>query len=230
MMKKKSIPEEELDFTDVFFKEVSEDVHNDNIKAFWKKYGVQIVAFVAVCLTIAVSFETIKHWRDVQNQRWSDAFAYAQLLENQGKFDDSLAALEKLAKDGNAIYSDLARMESSNILFAQDKQDEALVALEDFVKTAHTQKIKNAALMKLASYKADVLSATEMTTLLEPLLTDSAWVQEAKELVAATYLRQGDTAQALEIYQAIASSSDVNDVLRARAQNMISVLTSTGDK
>ena len=100
-MKKKNISEQELDFTDVFFKEVSEDVHNDNLKAFWKKYGVQIVAFVVVCLTIAVSFETLKHWRDKRNQQWSNAFAYAQTLESQGKIEDSMATLDTLSKSNN---------------------------------------------------------------------------------------------------------------------------------
>lgn len=230
-MKKKNTPEPaELDFTDVFFKEVSEDVHNDNLKAFWKKYGVQIVACVAICLTIAVSFETIKHWRDLQNQKWSNAFAYASVLEQQGKYDDSLKALTSLAKDGNAVYSDLAQVEIINILFEQNKQEEALQKLEQFIKSARNDKLKNVALIKLATYKADTLSAPEMTSLLAPLLSDNnVWLPEAKELVALAHLRENKNRAALDIYQEIVALPDVNDILRARAQNMISILTSAGE-
>lgn len=229
-MKKKNIPAEDLDFTDVFFKEVSEDVQNDNLKAFWKKYGVQIVAFVAVCLTLAVSFETIKHWRDVQNQKWSNAFAYAQILHTQGKTEDSLKALQQLQDDGNAIYSDLAVLKEINILFEQNKTSEALSKLETFIAQAHNDKFKNIALMKLASYRADQFSPEQMLDLLKPLLNNSSvWQAEAKEMVALTYLRDNDNAKALVLYQEILESHDINDLLRARAHNMISVLTNAGE-
>ncbi len=227
-MKKKNIPEQELDFTDVFFKEVSEDVQNDNLKAFWKKYGVHIVAFTAICLTIAVSFETIKHWRDLQNQRWSNAFAYAQVLENQGKSDDSLATLDDITKNGNAIYADLSALEKINILFEKNQKDEALTALSDFIDNANNDKLKNIALMKLASYKAETLSAEEMTNLLKPL-EGTVWSSDAKELIALVHLRNNDVAPALSLYQEIVASPNINSILRARAQNMISVLTSNGE-
>lgn len=227
-MKKKNIPEQELDFTDVFFKEVSEDVHNDNLKAFWKKYGVQIVTFTAICLTIAVSFETIKHWRDVQNQRWSNAFTYAQVLENQGKLDDSLDVLKDLSQNGNAIYADLSELERVNILFDEGKKDEAIATLKSFISSADNEKLKNIALMKLATYQAETLSADEMSDLLKPL-ADTVWEPEAKELIALVHLRKNETAPALSLYQEIIALPNINNILRARAQNMISVLTSNGE-
>lgn len=232
MKKKKLLPEveQELDFTDVFFKEVSEDVHNDNLKAFWKKYGVQIVAITALCLAITVSFETIKHWRDKQNQQWSNAFTYAQLLQNQGNFDESLKALSNIEKKGNALYSDLAKLEQVNILLQQDKKDEALTLLSDFIKNGHNQKLKNAALIKFALFKADILTGEEMNDLLQPIFQDNgAWMPEAKELVALAYLNHKKYDKALVLYQEISELINLNDTLRARAHNMISVLTSAGE-
>ena len=228
-MKKKNIPDQEPDFTDVFFKEVSEEVHNDNLKAFWKKYGVQIIAFTVICLTIAVSFETIKHWQEKRNQQWSDEFAYAQILQQQGKTEESLKVLKDLQNRGNAIYSDIARLEVVNILFGQDKPAEALTELEGYIKDAGNKKLKNAALMKLATYKLDTLSAEEMTALVSPLLENKAWSLEAKELIALCHLKEGATDKALALYEEIAKDNDVHDILRARAQNMISVLTTSGE-
>ena len=230
-MIKKKVPEQELDFTDVFFKEVSEDVHNDNLKAFWKKYGTQIVVFVALCLTIAVSFETIKHWRDVRNQEYSNAFALAQSLYNQGKVEDSLKTLQKLSKDGNAVYSDIAETKIITILLEQNKTDEALTKLENFVKNAHNDKLRDAALMKLASYKINSLSFDAMKQLLAPLMQDdnSAWLMGAKELLALSALKTDNKDQALALYTDISKAPEVHETLRARAQNMISILTSTGD-
>ncbi|MBR1605292.1 MAG: tetratricopeptide repeat protein [Alphaproteobacteria bacterium] len=230
-MVKEKRQEQELDFTDVFFKEVSEDVQNDNIKAFWKKYGTQIVVFVALCLTIAVSFETIKHWRDVRNQEYSNNFALAQSLYNQGKVEDSLKLLQSLSKDGNAIYSDIAESKIISVLFEQNKIDEALAKLETFIKKAHNDKLKNAAIMKLALYKLGNLSFDDMKQLLHPLIQEkpSAWSTGAKELLALSALRANNQDQALVLYNDIAKTPDVHETLRARAQNMISILTSTGD-
>lgn len=230
-MIKKKIPEQELDFTDVFFKEVSEDVQNDNIKAFWKKYGTQIVVFVALCLTIAVSFETIKHWRDVRNQEYSNAFASAQSFYNQGKIEDSLKILQKLSKDGNAIYSDIAATKIITILLEQNKTSEALTKLEEFIKNAHNDKLRDAAIMKLASYKINSASFDEMKQLLDPLMQqgNSAWLMGAKELLALSALKTNNNEQALALYTDISKAPEVHETLRARAQNMISILTSTGD-
>lgn len=222
------MPVEDLDFADVFFKEVSEDVHNDNLKAFWKKYGAQIVVGVALCLTIAVSFETIKHWIDVQNQKWSDAFAYSQILIKQGKENESISALTNIEKNGNDIYSDIAQLETINLLLEKDQKELALKKLEDFILSANNDKLKNLALMKLVSYKVDTASASELKALIQPLM-NTVWASEAKEFVALAHLRNNEKDKALEIYNEISSSHNISDILRARAQNMISVLTISGE-
>lgn len=230
-MKKKNNTNPEFDFTDAFFKEVSEDVHNDNLKAFWKKYGVQVVAFVAVCLTCAVSFETIKHWRDVSNQKWSNAFANAQVLQKQGNIDDSIKILENIAKKGNDIYADEANMEIINIMFEQNKTDEALKKLEEFISNANNDKLRTVALIKLATYKIDNSSPEEISKLLSPIIDDenSVWILEGKELLALSYLNANQKDKALAIYEEISKNNNANEILRIRAKNMISVLTSSGE-
>ena len=58
-MKKKDT-QEDLQAAENFFKEVSADVHNDNMKKLWDTYGLQIIIAIAAILTVAVSFETFK--------------------------------------------------------------------------------------------------------------------------------------------------------------------------
>lgn len=226
-MKQKKNSNPEFDFADSFFREVSEELHNDNMKALWKKYGVHIVAGVIIVLTIAVSFETIKHWKERANQNWSDAFAYAQMLQNQGKFEESIIQLQSIAAKGNDIYADEAAIKIANILFEQGKNDEAVKALEEFIAKANNEQLRNASIMKLATYKIDTLSTADLRTLLHPVLEpDSAWINEANELIALSYLKHNNTQEATKIYQDMAARNDLNDNLRARVQNMISVLNS----
>ena len=49
---------------DNFLREIAEDVKNENLKKLWDKYGLFVVLFVAVVLAVAVSYESIKNWRN----------------------------------------------------------------------------------------------------------------------------------------------------------------------
>lgn len=87
----------------------------------WEKYGIYIILLVVLAIVGAVSFEGFKSWRQAKSETWSDTYAYALNLENQGKYDESLKVLEQMEKTGGNIYSDIARLQTSNILFEQGK-------------------------------------------------------------------------------------------------------------
>ena len=74
---------------EAFIKEVNEDLKNESMKKMWDKYGLYIIILVVAALTAAVSFEAIKAWYTKKLQTWSDSYAYALSLQNQGKYDES---------------------------------------------------------------------------------------------------------------------------------------------
>src|SRR5574344_669565 len=160
-MKKKP----EVDSVDAFFNEVSEEVKSDNLKKIWDKYGLGIIAAMAIILTIAVSFETFKAWKDKRNQTWADTYSYALSLQNQGKYDESMAVLNKMIKANHGIYGDIARLQSSNILFEEGKNSEALNVLDEIVKDKNVNpKMREMATIKLVSYKLDTAPKEEIAT------------------------------------------------------------------
>ena len=81
-MKKNSNPQNQ---EDAFILEVNEELKNDRIRDIWNRYGLYIIAFVAIALTAAVSFETFKSWHDKKYQKISDVYAVAVAMQNQGK-------------------------------------------------------------------------------------------------------------------------------------------------
>lgn len=111
----------DADEQEAFIREVTEEVKNDNLKQMWEKYGIYIILLVVLAIVGAVSFEGFKSWRQAKSETWSDTYAYALNLENQGKYDESLKVLEQMEKTGGNIYSDIARLQTSNILFEQAK-------------------------------------------------------------------------------------------------------------
>ncbi len=82
---------------------------------------MQIIIAIAAILTVAVSFETFKAWRTKRAESWSDTYAVAMALQNQGRFDESMKVLKQIAETNDGIYGDIAQIQTSNILFEQGK-------------------------------------------------------------------------------------------------------------
>ena len=226
-MKKNKFNEEDRAL-DNFFKEVSEDVQNDKLKKIWDTYGLHIIIAIIIVLTIAVSFETLKAWRVKRNETWSDAYAYALNLQNQGKYDESLKVLADIVQKNKGIYSDIAEIQKANILFEQGKNAEALALLENIVQNEDINpKMRHITAVKLATYKLDTAPRDEIEKLLTPLMQEeSSWKNIAKEMLAMLEIREGNIEKAKMIYEEILNSPDLSDGLKLRVQDMLSALTS----
>ena len=157
------------DYTDAFINEVSEEVKNDNFKELWNRYGLLIIAIVAVAVCGAVSFERIKSWRLQQNQMTTET--YMDAAHKQDNPEAMIAALQKINQSDHGIYGDFARLQIANVLFEQQKDEEAMAMLEALTKDPQVNtEVRQIALVKYATYKVDVMSKQELTDLLQPVL------------------------------------------------------------
>ncbi|MDR1694720.1 MAG: tetratricopeptide repeat protein [Lactobacillaceae bacterium] len=229
MKKRVSKAEEKSDlevFQDRFIQEVDEELKNENLVIFWKKYGLYIVAAVVLILTATVSFETFKALHEKRNQTWSDKYAYALSLQLQGRYEDSLKTLEEIVEQKHEIYSDLAKIQISNIYFDEGDTEKAVSELENVINDKNmNEKLKDISTIKIASYKLDTAPREEIEALLKTLAsTENTWTNIAKEMLAMLEIREGNYAEARKIYEEILSSPSLSDVLRFRVQDMLSVL------
>lgn len=218
---------EEAAADDILFQEINEELKQEKMRNFWKKYGILATVVVIAALTFAVSFESIKAWQNKKAQTWSDAYAYAYNLQIQGKYDESIAVFKDIEQQNGGIYRDIAQMQIANVLLEQAKNDEALIVLTALVNNPDANvSIQNMAIFKLASYKLDNAPREEIEALLNRLIIDNgSWVNVAKEMKAMLEIREGNLSQALEIYNDILNNNELSDTLKSRVQDMISVLT-----
>ena len=216
----------DADEQEAFIREVTEEVKNDNLKQMWEKYGIYIILLVVLAIVGAVSFESFKSWRQAKSETWSDTYAYALNLENQGKYDESLKVLEQMEKTGGNIYSDIARLQTSNILFEQGKNEEAIKVLEEIAADKSiNKKLRDVSAVKLASYKLDNAPREEIDALLQPLIREnSSWANIAKEMTAMAAIRDGNIEEAQVLYNEILNTPNLPDGLKMRVQDMLSVL------
>ena len=231
-MKKKKAPEQHNDFEDAFIREIDEELKNEKLKKIWDKYGLFIILFVTVAVTAAVSFETFKAWREKRNQEFSDSYAYALNLQNQGRYGEALEILEGLQKSKKAIYSDIAEVQIANVMIEQNKIEDAIAILEKISKSEDfNAQMKQIAIIKLASYKLDYAPAKEIQEMLEPLVTENGvWTNIAKELLAMLAVRENDFDKAKTLYQEISVAANTPETLKIRAQDMLNVISEAQKK
>lgn len=214
------------EYTDAFIQEVDEDVKNDNLKVLWNKYGAFIIAFVVIAVSAAVSFDRIKSWKEMQNQRRTEEYmATAQF--NAEKPDDTIAALQTMSQKNQGIFSDFARLQIANVLLSQDKVDDALIVLENIVNDAQVNsEVKHIALIKLASYKLDDMDKNSFETLLAPLTAENnSWAPIAKDLLAMSAIKNGDIETARKIYENLLQVEDLPDNFKSKIQDMLSSIS-----
>ena len=213
------------EFTDAFIQEVNEDVKNDNFKVLWNRYGVFIIAFVVIAVSAAVSFEKIKSWKVEQNQFKTESYmTAAQLQENS---DDTIKALQKINQQEQGIFGDFAKLQIANVLFNQNKNDEALATLQSWVDDKQVNsEVKNIALIKIATYKVDELSRSEFETLVKPIIdANNSWTPIANDLLAMSAIKDGDIQTAKNIYENILKVKDLPESFRTKVQDMLSSIS-----
>ena len=209
---------------DAFIMEVDEEVKNDNLKAFWKKYGLFVTLCIALVLSATVSFETIKNWRENQFRAKTDAYIAANFGQSNA---DMIAALEKIAAGNNGIYSELARVQIADLLFNEGKTQDALTMLQTLATNDELNpRIKNLAAVKLAAHTVDTASRSEIESLLAPVVSaDDSWSPIAEEYIALAAIKEGDIESARNIYQKLEQNGNISEQFRSRIQDMLTTIS-----
>ena len=212
--------------SDVLLREVVEEVKNEELQQLWNKYGLFVIVGVAIILTVAISFESIKAWKEKKDQELSNAYSVAMSLHSQGRLDEGLGIYKSLAEKDVGIYDDLAKLQIANIYFGQDKTLDAVNILQTMIDNSDTlPQLKFVAIIKLSAYKIETNApAEEITKLLQPLLEEKEEAIAARELLAMLYLREQNFDKAKSEYEKISSSVEASDEIKARASDMINLL------
>ena len=217
----------EYTMQDAFIEEVDEDLKNESLKKMWDKYGTLITVCIILVLTAAVSYESLKAWYIRRAENWAEAYTVALSLQNQGRYDESIEALNSIIDHKFGAYADLAKMQQANVLLENQKQDEALKILSDIAaNSGFNKQLRDVAIIKLASYKQDTASLEEMQELLQPILANpqNAWYATAKDMTALILVRDGKTEEARELYDEMLKNKDISDDLKNRIKDILSVL------
>ena len=212
--------------SDDLFREVDEEVRQEQYLKLWKQYGVYIagVVLAVVVITVAVVF-----WLDrQQSAREADGEALlAAISASAERPDEALDQFADLADQGSSGYRLLARFREGALL-SQRGDARSAVAVYDTIAadSDHEQIYRDLAKLLAVSHGMSVMDRGEVEDRLAPLLNDdNPWRYSAREFVAMAAMSAGDSTAAREAFQVLVDDVQAPAGVRARAAELLAILT-----
>jgi hypothetical protein len=180
------------------FQEVDEEVRREQLKRLWERYGNYIIAACILVIAGVGAWRGYDWWETKRAAESGAAFEQAVALAEAGKPQEAEAAFAKLATDGTAGYRVLARM-------------------------------REAATLRTGFLLVDTASYTDMRARLEPLTgADRAFRYSARELLALSAWKHGDTGAARQWTDLIISDPQTPAGARSRAEVLSELIAASG--
>jgi len=206
------------------FREVDEEVRQDQLKKLWDRYGSYIMALCAGVVIAVAALKGWQYWELRQSEAAAATLGTANELIAAGKRAEADAALMTITHAG---YGRIAKLRRAANLAVEGKTDEA-VALYDEVAadSGADPSARDLARVRAGYLLADKLAPAELIGRLGALDNDqSQWRGAAREIFALAAYRTGDYAMADRYANAIAADAEAPLSLRQRAKLMLDLLT-----
>ena len=207
------------------FDEVNEDVRRDQLKKLWEQYSIYIVA-VALLIIAGVGGWRGYQYLEVQKAAEAGAaFDKAVELSEANKHSEAEAAFTDLAAKAPSGYRMLARLRAA--AEAANRDPKAAAKMYDDIAADRSigAPEQELARIRAAGLLVDGSSYPDMLQRLEPATAPGAtYRHSARELLALSAFRAGDTAAARKWLDLIANDGETPPSLRSRAEALQALL------
>lgn len=206
------------------FREVDEEVRQEQYKKLWDKFGNY---FVALCVIIVVSVAGVKGYQYYQlKQSEAAAVVYFDAVKRaaDGKSEDALNALAAIKHPG---FKQLGQLQQASVLAEQGKSKEAVAAFDALAADAAVDaSLRDLARIRAGYLLADSLKPDELISRLGSFDKEGqVWRHAAREIFGLAAYRSGDYSMADRYMNANFADPDTPQDMRQRAQAMIQLLT-----
>ena len=216
------------DEQDILLREIDEELKQENLQQLWKRYGTLILGGSLLLVAGVAGFQGWKA-NDLNTRiEMGERFAAAQSLANTSKNANAKDAFDSIAKDAPAGYQMLARFQLASLAAKQSDLDSAIGAYKNLADDDNIDSVYRDLAVVLGAF-AELNAKSEGAGLIDRATKlasgSSPWRFTAKEVGAVAALNNGDTATARARYEELSKEAAAPQGLRARAQNMLEVLS-----
>jgi hypothetical protein len=208
------------------FREVDEEVRQEQIITFLKRYGKYVAAVIVLAIAIVAGYRYFEDKQRAENAAVGDDFTAAVALIDAGKPAEAVPKLQALAKDGTDSYGLLARFRVAE-LQAQAKDVKAAQATYDAIAadSGVTRVYRDLAAYYAASLLLESGGGAELEKRLEGLSgDDNVWHLSVEELKGLNQYKMGQRDAAVKTFKALLEKAPADSGFKFRAQQMLLVL------
>lgn len=211
------------------FREVDEEVRQEQFKKIWDRFGSLIVAVCLVVVVGVAGFKGWQYWQQTQAEAAGEAFFAAVKLADDGKGDEALKQFEAV---GHAGYGQLAALRSAAALATAGKPADAVAAYDAVASDARAATpLRQLAKIRAAYLLADTASAADLGGRVNEFnVAGSPWRHAARDVLLAAAWRQKDYAAADAQSKSILADPESPAGIRQRAQMMADLLSPLMDQ
>jgi hypothetical protein len=207
------------------FDEVDEEVRRDQLKKLWDRYSVFIVAGALLIIAGVGGWRGYQYLEAKKAAEASMAFNKAVELSEQNKHAEAEAAFETLAAKAPSGYRMLARLRAAAEATNRDPKAAAKMYDDIAADRSVDSEMQDLARIRAAELLLDSSSYPEILTRLESSAAPtSTFRHTAREMLALSAWRGGDTAAARKWLDMIADDGETPPSLRSRAEALQALL------
>ena len=212
------------------FHEVEEEVRQERLRQWWKKYGDYVIAGVSVVVIGVAGYKLWQTWEQKERLKASLQFQSAVQISQAGQSDLAAQAYAQIAKKAPGGYALIAQLSQADELQSSGRVNDAMAI---YMKLADTDKagLGQVARMRAAWAQADTISTEKLKALVAPLNDGkSQWRFMAQELLAYRAMHDGQMAAALAAYKTLQTDKDAPGSIRQRAEAMVGMIETSGGR
>jgi len=207
------------------FDEVDEEVRRERLKKLWDEYSIYIIAGALLIIAAVGGWRGYQYLEAKKAAEAGAAFDKAVELSEQNKHAEAGAAFTDLAAKAPSGYRTLARLRAAAEVANRDPQGAA--KLYDDIAADRSVGVteRDLARVRAAGLLLETTSYPRMLQRLEPATAPGATFRHtARELLALSAWRGGDTAAARQWLDLIANDGETPPSLRSRAEALQGLL------
>jgi hypothetical protein len=205
------------------FREVEEEVRQDEYKKLWTRHGNKIIGVALAAVLVVAGLEGWKYYQHTQAEQASVIYLDAVQKANDGKFDDALAALAAVHHPG---FGQLAKLREGAVLAEKGDIEKAVAAYDAIIAEPTIDKVlSDLARIRQGYLLVDTKTPDELLLKLGMFDKEgNAWRHAAREIFGLSAYRIKDYAMADRYMIAIFADPDAPQALKQRAQVMVQLI------
>jgi hypothetical protein len=207
------------------FDEVDEEVRREQFKKLWDKYSIYFIGLMVLIVAAAAGWQGYKYLEAKKAAEAGATFEKAVELSEQGKHAEAETAFADLAAKAPPGYRTLSRLRAAAEAAARDPKAAAKMYDEIAADRSVGGEWQDLAKIRAAGLLLDSASYADMQQRLESSATPkSTFRHSAREMLALSAWRNGDTTAARKWLDAIADDGETPPGLRSRAEALQALL------